>query len=171
MSDFQSLANTIFPGYNKIIIAGDFNLPNISWADSTYTLVGSLSQKYCDILDLIITNQPELVTLTEICSLTQLGMSTDHNIVQFHFSYGYNTIQPIRRLIHGYRRANFDGLRKRLTDMDLRSLLKNNGIERSINDDWSTWKTALMTAINEFIPTVRRLSSHSRLGLLKTSYT
>ena len=80
-------------------------------------------------------------------------MSTDHNIVQFHFSYDYNTIQPIRRLIHDYRRVNIDGLRKRLTDMDLRSLLKNNGIERSINDDWSTWKTAMMTAINEFIPT------------------
>ena len=80
-------------------------------------------------------------------------MSTDHNIVQFHFSYGYNTIQPIRRLIHDYRRANFDGLRKRLTDMDLLSLLKNNGIERSIDDDWSTWKNAMMPAINEFIPT------------------
>ena len=42
MSDFRSLANNLFPGYDKIIIVGDFNLPNISWADSTYTSVGSL---------------------------------------------------------------------------------------------------------------------------------
>ena len=80
-------------------------------------------------------------------------MSTDHNIVQVHFSYDYNTIQPKKTLDPRLPKSQLDGLRKRLTDMDPRSLLKINGIERSINDDWSTWKTAMMTAINEFIPT------------------
>ena len=51
MSDLRSLANNLFPGYDKIIIVGDFNLPNISWSDSTYTSVGSLSQNFCDVLD------------------------------------------------------------------------------------------------------------------------
>ena len=37
--------------------------------------------------------------------------------------------------------------------MDLCSLLKNLGMERSIDDDWSTWKNTVMTAMNEFIPT------------------
>ncbi len=37
MSDFRSLADNLFPGYDKIIIAGDY------WADSSYTLAGSLS--------------------------------------------------------------------------------------------------------------------------------
>ena len=171
MSDLRSLANNLFPGYDKIIIVGDFNLPNISWSDSTYTSVGSLSQNFCDvlddyfmsqlclvptresnILDLIITNQPELVTLTEICSPSDLGMSSDHNIIQFHFSYGCNTIHPNNRLIYDYRRANFDGLRERLTDMDLCSLLTNNGSDCSIDDDWSTWKNTVMSAMNEFIP-------------------
>ena len=120
MSDFRSLADKLFPGYDKLIIAGDFNLPlpNIYWADLSYTLAGSLSQNFCDILDdyfmsqlclvptresnildLIITNQPEMVTLTEICSPTDLGMSSDHNIIQFHFSYGCNNIHPNQRLI------------------------------------------------------------------------
>ena len=171
MSDFRSLANNLFPGYDKIIIVGDFNLPNISWADSTYTSVGSLSQNFCDvlddyfmsqlclvptresnILDLIITNQPELVTLTEIYSPTDFGMSSDHNIIEFHFSCGCNAIHPNKRLIYDYRRANFDDLRKRLTEMDLVSLLTNNGTDCSIDIDWSTWKFAVMSAINEFIP-------------------
>ena len=170
MSDFRSLANNLFPGYDKIIIVGDFNLPNISWADSTYTSVGSLSQNFCDvlddyfmsqlslvltresnILDLVITNQPELVTLTEIYSPTDFGMSSDHNIIEFHFSCGCNAIHPNKRMIYDYRRANFDDLCKRLTEMDLVSLLTNNGTDCSIDIDWSTWKSAVMSAINEFI--------------------
>ena len=56
-------------------------------------------------------------------------------------------------LIYDYRRANFDGLRKKLNDMDLRTLLTNNGTECSIDDDWFTWKKAMLSAMNEFIPT------------------
>ena len=50
MSDLRSFADNLFPSYDKIIIAGHFNLPNISWTDANYTLVGSLSQNFCDIL-------------------------------------------------------------------------------------------------------------------------
>ena len=105
-----------------------------------------------NILDLVITNQPELVTLTEIYSPTDFGMSSDHNIIEFHFSCGCNAIHPNKRMIYDYRRANFDDLRKRLTEMDLVSLLTNNGTDCSIDVDWSTWKSAVMSAINEFIP-------------------
>jgi hypothetical protein len=51
MTDLRSFADNLFPSYDKIIIAGDFNLPNISWTDANYTLVDSLSQNFCDILD------------------------------------------------------------------------------------------------------------------------
>ena len=91
-----------------------------------------------NILNLIITNQPELVKLTEIYSPTDFGMSSDHNIIEFHFSCGCNAIHPNKR--------------KRLTDMDLVSLLTNNGTDCSIDIDWSIWKFAVMSAINEFIP-------------------
>ena len=144
MSDFRSLANNLFPGYDKIIIVGDFNLPNIFWADSTYTSVGSLSQNFCVFLDDYFMFQLYLVptreTLTEIYSPTDFGMSSDHNIIEFHFSCGCNAIHPNKHL------------RKRLTDIDLVSLLTNNGTDGSIDIDWSTWKIAVMSAINEFIP-------------------
>ena len=65
MSDFRSLADKLFPGYDKIIIAGDFNLPNIYWADSSYTLAGSLSQNFCDILDDYFMSQLCLVPTRE----------------------------------------------------------------------------------------------------------
>jgi hypothetical protein len=47
MSDLRSMADNLFPNYDKIIIAGDFNLPNISWTDSNHTS----SQNLCGILD------------------------------------------------------------------------------------------------------------------------
>ena len=112
-----------------------------------------LPTRKSNILDLIITNQPELVTLTEICSPTQLGINSDHNIIQFHFAYDCYTIQSNKRFIYDCRRANFEGLRKRLIDMNLCSLLENNGIENCVDDDWSIWKNVVMAAIDEFIPT------------------
>jgi hypothetical protein len=58
MTDLRSFADTdLFPSYDKIIIAGDFNLPNISWTDANYTLVDSLSQNFCDILDYYFMSQ------------------------------------------------------------------------------------------------------------------
>ena len=40
MSEFRSIADNIFPSYDKIIIASNFNLPNTSWNDSTHTSTG-----------------------------------------------------------------------------------------------------------------------------------
>lgn len=70
---------------------------------------------------------------------------------------------PNKWLVYDYSRSNFDAHRKRLADVDICSLLTNNGTDSSIDDDWTTWKNAVMTAINEFIPTIyadpRRLLS------------
>ena len=59
------IVDNLFPSYDKIIIAGDFNLPNISWTYSNHTSAGTLGQNFRDswnlsslreILDLLITN-------------------------------------------------------------------------------------------------------------------
>ena len=82
MSDLKSLADYLFPSQDKIVIAGNFNLPNISWTVSNHTATGTLDQIFCDvlddyfmsqlcliptresnILDLSITNQPEHISI------------------------------------------------------------------------------------------------------------
>ena len=75
--------------------------------------------------------------------------------MNFLIKYYYHSfiIHSNKRLIYDYRRANFEGLRKRLTDNNLCSMLTNNGPECSIDDDWSTWKNSVMYAMNEFVPT------------------
>ncbi len=172
MSDLRSLADNLFPSYDKIIIAGDFNLPNISWTDSNHTSIGTLGQNFCDILDdyfmaqlcliptresnildLLITNQPEQVSILDICDPTELGMKTDHKVTRFTFSKASNTIMSNKRLVYDYKSGNFDDLRKRLIDMDICSLMTINGTDSSIDDDWSIWKNGVLTAVHEFIPT------------------
>ena len=155
MSDLKSPADNLFPSHDKIVIAGDFNLPNISWAVSN-AATGTLDQIFCDILDdyfmsqlcliptresnildLLITNQPEQISILDICNPTKLGMRTDHKVIRFTLSKASNTIKSNKRLAYDYKRGNFDDLRKRLTDMDICSLLTNNGADSSIYDDWS----------------------------------
>ncbi len=105
LADIRSFANNIFPSFEKIIIARDFNLPNISWTNSSYISVGTLGQEFCDtlddyfmsqlcllptresnILDLLITNQPEQVSFIGVCDPSELGMSSDHKLIRFKFS-------------------------------------------------------------------------------------
>ena len=44
MSVFRSIADKLVPVYDKILLAGDFNIPsNISLTDSNYTAIGSLN--------------------------------------------------------------------------------------------------------------------------------
>ena len=42
------IVDNLFPSYDKIIIAGDFNLPNISWTYSNHTSAGTLGQNFRD---------------------------------------------------------------------------------------------------------------------------
>ena len=172
LADIRSFADNIFPSFEKIIIVGDFNLPNISWTDSSYISVGTLGQEFCDtlddyfmsqlcllptresnILDLLITNQPEQVSFMGVCDPSELGMSSDHKLIRFKFSMRSTTFTPNKRLVYDYRRTDFDKLRQRLTDMDICSLITSNGAFSNIDDDWSTWKSAVMNAMNEVITT------------------
>ena len=72
-------------------------------------------------------------------------MRTDHKVIRFTLSKASNAIKSNKRLVYEYKRGNFDELRKRLTDMDICSLLTNNGTDSSIDDDWSIWKNSELT--------------------------
>ena len=148
MSDLRSIADNLFPNYGKIIITGDFNLPNISWTGTTHTSTGLLDQNFCDILDdyfmtqlclistresnvldLLITNQPEHISSLDICDPTEIGMTS------FTCCKTFNTITSNKRLVYDYKRGNFDDLRKRLLDMDICHLMTHNGTDTTIDDD------------------------------------
>ena len=106
-----------------------------------------------NILDLLITNQPDQISNLEICDPTEIGMTTDHKVIRFTCCKSFNTITSNKRLVYDYKRGNFDVLRKRLLDMDICYLITNNGTDTTIDDDWSIWKNSVLTVVKEFIPT------------------
>ena len=77
-------------------------------------------------LYLVISNQHELVSVIGICDPSEFGMFFDHKIICFKFSTTSNPIMSNRCLVYDYKGANFDDLRKRLTDMDICSRLTIN---------------------------------------------
>lgn len=88
--------------YDNIVICGDFNLPKIIW-DSLDQTTGSDELQFTEllkdyflsqinlqptrsenILDLIITNVPDQVKVSNIFLPHESGIVTDHNCIVFH---------------------------------------------------------------------------------------
>ena len=165
LNDCRSLCDNLLPNYEQIIIGGDLNFPNITWMESNYAGFCDILDDYfmsqlCllptrdfNILDLLITNLPELVSISDVRNPSILGMSSDHRIIQFKISVSLNPIVQTKRLVFDYKRADFDGLRHRLMEANISSLLSRNGGESSIDADWLIWKEIVrMSAIRDHIP-------------------
>ena len=106
-----------------------------------------------NILDLLITNHPKQVSILDICDPKEVGMSSDHRVVRFKVLSPVSSTKQPKRLVFDYKRADFEGLRNRLTELDICSLLSNNEKEFTIDDDWSVWKNAVLSVVYEYIPT------------------
>ena len=88
----QSL-DKISASNHQIIITGDFNLPQLFCNDSVpvnnHRFIDALNDNFLhqiniyptrnnNILDLLITNIPELLCITDIITPDQMGICTDH---------------------------------------------------------------------------------------------
>ena len=110
-----------------IWIAGDANLPDISWESYTITshqYKRSINESFLHLLDttgldqivdfptrgdrtldIIMTNRPSLVN--RCCSLSPLS---DHDVVFFDISVRAILRKPVRRKIYLWKRTDFDGI-------------------------------------------------------------
>ena len=152
---YDSLQGTI----NNIdtIILGDFNLPQIDWANLTYVeseserLISFVDNNFLhqqvteptrggNILDLILTNQEYLVSSTSVRE--QLG-SCDHNMIEFEIN---NQINCPKESIYvpNFGKANYDGLNKELDKLSL--------IDGHINEVWTNFKNQFLSLQNTYIP-------------------
>ena len=160
--DIVSSLNFLFSTYNHVVIMGDFNSSDINWttlsASSPFShslcelvfkfnlqqLVTSATHLRGSILDLVITNSPDLIASMQIDSNICSNYS-DHYLISFSI-LSSRLCTPIRKTkIFHYSRADLEGLflffanQMYLNTMDINSL-------------WLDLRESIKTACNLFIP-------------------
>ena len=171
---FNSFLGNICPSHQHIVLAGDFNLPQlqISWSypekttgcsenafiellnDHFMVQLNNTATRENNILDLVITNIPELVNISEVLFPAEAEIFTDHSVINFDL-----LVHPKRlyqeltgRYNYDYRRGDFTALRSALDSLDLSGLITTNG---HINDDWQNWKNTFLATVSNHIPTAK----------------
>ena len=152
----------------NVIIAGDFNLPDINW----FSLTGMsfFSKLFCEfvfdnnlfqhvdspthvkgnILDIVLSNTSNVSNLF-VDSLNHL-LNTDHYIIGFNIELSLQ-LQKTRQVVYvfDYRNAEMDNLLSYLFDCDFSDCYRSNNIEYI----WSTIKFHIYEAMTRYIPKVK----------------
>ncbi|MES9882305.1 MAG: reverse transcriptase family protein [Sedimenticola sp.] len=153
----------------NIWILGDFNLPKFTW-DNSEPVVShdcqhqtvydyflnilddfNLSQmvskptRFQNILDLFLTTNGTLVK--RVYNLPGLG---DHDIVCAEVSLKPKQAKQKPRLVHLYKKADWDGLRKKMHTYQEEFLRKCTGM--SVENMWTDFTQNLDTYLSQFIP-------------------
>ncbi len=172
--------NTFFANscsqYDNILICGDFNFPKVCWESPELTIgvdevqftellndyhlkqLNTSPTRGSNLLDLVITNVPDLVEAISVISPDQCGLETDYSTVSFYIKTSVKTAPKVKRTAFDYRRANFDGLRARLKEIDLWEAVMSS---EEVNVSWLKWKKLFLAAVHDNIPikTVKNLNS------------
>ena len=157
------------PNNCHIILAGDFNLPDVDWSKKfvdpqcrystlsnqliNITLDYNLHQVVTsptsenNILDLVLTNVPFLVQNASILP----GLS-DHDMVSVEFLISSVRIKQPRRKIFLVQKGKFDLINEDLAEY-YTSISKDMLESLSVNDLWINFKHVLSTTMEKYIPT------------------
>jgi hypothetical protein len=108
-----------------------------------------------NILDLVLTNVPDLVELGSILHPDQAGLFTDHSVVTFSLKASVKKPYSPKRSVYDYRKGDFEGLRSALQSVNLCNAIQD---VNNINQDWSLWKDTFLAAVTDFVPskTIRK---------------
>ena len=153
----------------RIIIAGDFNLPDWDWENMILkkpTSYPSLHKQFLNtirdmgmeqmikeptrddnILDLVVTNMPQLIPRTEL--IPGLG---DHDKVYFEMNIKLSHNRQKPRPVPIYKKANWDKMKEDMikTDGDIQELVKDP--ETTTDKLYTTFEESLKKSIKENIP-------------------
>ncbi len=153
----------------KIILTGDFNLPEINWN----TMVGSTlnCNLFCDFvfesnlsqlvtvpthcrgncLDLVLTNFPDEIVNLQVDNSTLL--KSDHLLVFFSLmtSYKQKTLIQEPHFVIDFSKLNYTDLANYILDYDFSSCLYTHNVELA----WNHLRFTLHNAISQFAPKVK----------------
>ena len=167
LAQMISKANEV-AGENRIIILGDFNLPNIDWLnDELRPINKEIERKLFDIftdcfwhqhvhkptrfrnnqastLDLIFTKEEEDVRNIDV--LPGLGLS-DHGVVigDFVCEWKSRVVQKPRRL---YQKGDYNKINERLNQINWDVEFEN----KTVQECWTIFKNILEALVEEHVP-------------------
>jgi hypothetical protein len=170
MERFNNFLGGVCSNHANIVLAGDFNLPQISWnspetttgvSESTfiellhdYFLVqlNNTATRGDNILDLVITNIPDLVKVCDVWSPAEAEIFTDHNVINFELLFHPKRAPKIQRTVYDYRRGDFTALRSALESLNLSATIS---ADSDINDDWRNWRNTFVDTVSHHIPSTK----------------
>jgi len=146
-----------------VLLMGDFNYGGVEWGEvgeSRGASAEGVRFKECleenfyvqhvgestrgdRILDLVISNEPELIGELEILDCLSSG---DHNMIRWNAYFGSGGNEHGRRRFD-YRKADFDQMRKELSGMDWDEFLGGN-----TNDSWVKFRNLLHELEKRYVP-------------------
>ena len=154
-------------GNHHTLMIGDFNYGGIDWIshtvgagagyecqqfldsleDNFFTQHVDVSTRGNSLLDLILSNEPDLVT--DVNCLENLGTS-DHNVLICSVHMQGESITD-NKMAYDYNKADFKGLKYELQKADWELMLQG-GVE----DCWKAFKVKILSLEKQFVPTKKR---------------
>ena len=148
----------------NILLAGDFNLPDILWENSSlrsnlvyssglsYHMIDIANDNYLtqmvneptrgsNILDFIFTTTPDLVNSVQACP----GMS-DHYAVTAELNMRAKPNPKRMRTVYLYKRANWDKIKSDLNQFQ-QSFMVSSPYVNTVNDNWEALKSAIKDTV------------------------
>ena len=169
LSDLTEYLNSLI-STNPTIVMGDFNQPNIHWPTlSSSSQPGSL---ICDfvfqcnlsqliqspthykgnILDLVLTNSPSLISNVTVHPYRSFSIQSDHLVITFSIKsipFARPHHQP-SHYVYDHTKTDWDSLLSYLLDFDFSEFYLFNDIESA----WVTLKNTINDATSRFTPKV-----------------
>ena len=154
--------------FNKIFLVGDFNLPNFDWTNQiplstdqllylkTYEIINDLfltqvntsATRDKNILDLVLTSTPDLVT---DLSLSEGFLHSDHLSLSFSIFTKPTCTRAMPKEILNFKKADMDELKKTLSYIPWHVAM----LDDDINMNVIKWEDLFWAAVNEFVPRKR----------------
>jgi hypothetical protein len=147
---------------SDLVLLGDFNLPDFSWLNNTAL---SNSENYSILMDIIQDNfltqlvtEPtrehnilDLVLSTSSDSMKNLSVGekfSDHNMITFLLT-GQPYVQlKSKKYVYCYKKADWLQLKLTLSQIPWNLAF----LEKSIDENWNSWKDLFFAAVDECIP-------------------
>ena len=165
----QSLSSHLFQfqGSRNIVLLGDFNLPDINWdtlcgnsrVDETFCnvcfefnlfqLISCSTHIHGSILDLILTNNEDLVSSISVHPTDNLPITSDHYIINLELSLARpNSPVNVTQHAYDYSKADFLGMNAYIFNSDIIDCLHFTDVEIT----WVFIKSIIYDAMMMFIP-------------------